>query len=216
MLAEDADVEAREDLQRIRSAGGHLLRIITAVLDVAKIEAGHINLEVEPVSVDAFVSELVGTIDPLASAGDNSVTAAVDETAGIIHTDGTKLRQVVFNLLANACKFTEGGEVVLEARGEPLGGVDGVTLEVRDTGVGIPTGELDRLFEDFTQVNGAETKRLGGAGLGLAISRRLTNLLGGHIGVESTPGEGTTFAVWLPRSAPFSEGTSDTRVATTA
>jgi len=201
MLAEDAEPTVREDLVRITTAGRYLQRIVTAVLDIAKIEAGHVAIEVEPIDVVAFVTGLCELARPQAQGGGNQLTTAVVPEAGIIHTDGAKLRQILLNLLSNACHFTQDGHVAFDAQPESRADVSGVRFAVRDTGVGIPEDQLSRLFEKFTQAEDPAKRRPGGTGLSLATSHRLAQLLGGHLGAESSPGEGSIFTLWLPRYA---------------
>jgi len=189
---------ALEPLRRVRNAGRHLLGLINDVLDLSKIEAGKLDLEVELVDVAALLEETRGTVEGLAEQRGNRLT--VDCPAGLprIATDPLRVRQILLNLLGNACKFTEHGFIALRVALLDLGDRRALELTVADTGVGIAPEQLPRLFEEFAQGDGATARRFGGTGLGLAISRRLCRLLGGEISVESAIGRGSTFRVRLP------------------
>jgi two-component system sensor histidine kinase/response regulator len=189
---------ALEPLRRVRNAGGHLLGLINDVLDLSKIEAGKMDLEVELVDVAALVEEARETVEGLAEQRGNRLT--VDCPAGLprIATDPLRLRQILLNLLGNACKFTEHGFIALRVTLLDLGDRRALELTVADTGIGIAPEHLPRLFEEFAQGDGSTARRFGGTGLGLAISRRLCRLLGGEISAESVVGRGSTFRVRLP------------------
>lgn len=182
------------DLHKIHTAGRHLLALINDILDVSKIEAGKMDLYIENIDLEAMIQEVVTTIRPLALKNDNRVIVDGDGDLGAMQADATKMRQVLLNLLSNACKFTDQGTVRVEARrpGER------VRIRVIDSGIGMTAEQIDRLFQDFTQGDGSTTRKFGGTGLGLAISRRFCRLMGGDITVESTPGKGSTFTVDLP------------------
>jgi adenylate cyclase len=201
MLREDAEDEGRDDLGeplgRIHRAGGHLLHLINEILDLSKIEAGRLELHLEDVDLAALVAEVAATAESLAAANRNRLRVDCQGDIGTLPTDATRLRQIVLNLLSNACKFTEGGEVRLTVRREPAA----ITLSVADTGIGMTGEQLGRLFQEFSQADSSTTRRYGGTGLGLAISRRLARLMGGDITVESAPGVGSTFTVRLPAAA---------------
>jgi CheY-like chemotaxis protein/anti-sigma regulatory factor (Ser/Thr protein kinase) len=211
MLMEDAEDEGNEDaagdLKKIRAAGKHLLALINDVLDLSKIEAGKMDLYLESFEIPAMVNEVVATIETLVQKNDNRLRVEVDPALGAMRADLTKVRQALFNLLSNAAKFTRAGEIGLEVRGESDDGVDWVRMAVSDSGVGIPPGKLDRVFEEFSQADETTTRDYGGTGLGLPISRRFCQMMGGDITVESTPGKGSTFTIRLPVVVePASEG----------
>ena len=197
--AEDAGAgELAPDLEKIRGAGAHLLGLINEVLDLSKIEAGKMELYLEPFDVEGAVRDIAGTVRPLAEKRGNRLEWEVDEEVGSMHADLTKVRQILLNLLSNAGKFTERGLVRLTARREGNAIYQEIVFEVRDTGIGMTAEQLERLFEPFTQADASTTRKYGGTGLGLAISRRFAEMMGGSIEVASTPGEGTAFTVRIP------------------
>ena len=205
MLLEDAGAAGQEaflePLERIVRAGKHLLHLINEVLDLSKIEAGKVELYLERFDLRTMLHDLAATAQPLAEEKGNSLTFKVPDDVGVMNSDQTRVRQVVLNLLSNACKFTENGEVVLEAAREREDNEDWVTIEVRDSGIGMTAEQIDGLFEEFTQADSSTTRRFGGTGLGLAISRRLCRMMGGDILVESKPGVGSSFTMRLPAQA---------------
>ncbi len=205
MLLEEAVDEGLDsfvaDLEKIRGAGRHLLGVINDVLDISKIEAGRIDLCVEPFDVRATLDEVARMVEPLAAKNRNDVRVACADEVGVMLGDALRVRQILFNLLGNACKFTDRGRVSLEVSLEPSGGVDVVRFSVADTGIGMTPAQVERLFQPFVQADASTTRRFGGTGLGLAISRQLTTLMGGSIEVQSELGKGTRFDVRLPRDA---------------
>ncbi len=201
LLAEDAPPAARQDLDRIHEAGRRLLHIINAMLDIARLEAGRVALEFDTVDLRALVADALAAVRAAADAKTITLAAAVEPDLDTLITDRAKLRQVVVSLLGNAVKFTERGQVELLVRSGSCDGRAGVVLAIRDSGIGIPADQIGRLFQDFAQVDASNTRRFGGTGLGLALSRRLCALLGGRVEVESTDGVGSTFSVWLPGPA---------------
>ena len=202
MLHEEAE-EAGEDefvepLERIGSASRHLLSIINDILDLSKIEAGYLDLNLEDFHVPSMVHDVVTTADPLAARNNNEFRVVCGDELGIMHSDSTRIRQVLLNLLGNAFKFTEDGVVELKLAREPGGGGDWIRIEVSDTGIGMTEAQMARLFQEFSPADSSLTRKYGGTGLGLAISKRLCQLLGGDISVRSQPDVGTTFEVRLP------------------
>ncbi|MGD8494837.1 MAG: GAF domain-containing protein [Gemmatimonadales bacterium] len=191
------------DLEKIESAGKHLLALINEILDLSKIEAGKMELYLETTPVDGILGDVVTTIRPLAEKNGNELVVDTTDELGEIVTDVVKTRQILLNLLANACKFTENGTVGLTARRSAAenDGPDVLTLEVRDTGIGMRPDQLERLFQAFSQADASTTRKFGGTGLGLVISRKFARMMGGDIDVESTAGEGSTFRVTLPARA---------------
>jgi len=202
MLQEEAGEmtpdEVVADLDKILSAGRHLLSLINHVLDLSKIEAGKMQLYVETFEVTPVLQDLENTIGPLVSKNGNRLRLEVDEALKTLSTDQTKLRQSLLNLLSNACKFTHDGEISLTARRVREGDREWAEFVVADTGIGMSGEELSRIFDAFSQAELATTKQYGGTGLGLAISKKFCLMMGGDITVASTPGEGSAFTVRLP------------------
>jgi signal transduction histidine kinase/DNA-binding response OmpR family regulator len=201
MLQEEAEdighTEFVPDLGRIRTAGRHLLDLINSVLDLSKIEAGKMDLYLESFSIRNLVDEAESVTKPLADKNGNKLLIDCPSGIGNMYGDQTKIRQCLFNLLSNAAKFTEKGDIKLEVRREP-GTPDMITFQVFDTGVGMSKEEVDRIFEPFTQADASTTRRFGGTGLGLAITHKFCELMGGTIHVDSTLGAGSTFTIALP------------------
>jgi signal transduction histidine kinase/CheY-like chemotaxis protein len=202
MLQEDAaDLGAEQftdDLGKINAAGKHLLELINAVLDLSKIEAGKMELYLETFEVAGLVKDIGAVIRPLAGKNGNRLEMQCPADVGTMHADVTKVRQALLNLLGNACKFTERGTITLAVAREPVDGRGWLSFTVRDTGIGMTPAQLARLFEAFSQADAATTRKYGGTGLGLALSRRLCRMMGGDVTVESEAGRGSTFTVRLP------------------
>lgn len=195
--AEDLKLDGfAPDLGKIRSAGKHLLSLINDVLDLSKIEAGKMTLFLEEFDVGAMIRDVVATIQPLIEKNGNTLAVAVASDCGRMRADLTKVRQTLFNLLSNAAKFTENGTIRLTASRSPDS--QRLFFDVADTGIGMTPAQLARLFQAFTQADDSTTKKYGGTGLGLVISRKFCQLMGGDISVQSTHGKGTTFRVDLP------------------
>ena len=189
--------EHHEFLGDILTSGRHLLQLINDVLDLAKVEAGKLEFRPEEVELDRLVSEVTAVLKTVAANKRLRLELDVDPAASAAHLDPARFKQVAYNYLSNALKFTpDGGRVILRIR--PEGG-DRFRLEVVDTGIGIATHSLDKLFVEFQQLEGGSTKRHQGTGLGLALTKRLVEAQGGSVGVSSTPGEGSTFHAVLPR-----------------
>jgi len=202
MLQEDAaDLNADglvPDLKKVNAAGKHLLELINSILDLSKIEAGKMELNLEDFSVARMIEDIAALVQPLAEKNGNRLEVACDVEMGTMHADLTKVRQVLFNLLSNACKFTERGKVSLAVRREDSGSDAWLSFSVADTGIGLNAEQIGRLFQEFSQADISTTRKYGGTGLGLAVSRRLCRLMGGEITVTSELGKGSTFTVRLP------------------
>jgi len=181
-------------LERIQNNGRHLLALINDVLDLAKIEAGQLTLTLEDYSLPEVVQTVVTATEPLATAKGLKLTAQVQDAMPMAHGDARRVSQVLLNLVGNAIKFTDTGEV--EIRGAADRGQ--FVLEVRDTGPGIADADQERIFGEFQQIDNSNTRQKGGTGLGLAISKRMVEMQGGTISVESALGQGSTFRVVLP------------------
>jgi PAS domain S-box-containing protein len=197
-----APVEQRDaDLKKIQHAGKHLLSLINDILDLSKIEAGKMNLYLQTFSVPSLVQDVMGTIRPLVAQNRNRLAVDCGDDVGAMHSDTSKIRQVLFNLLTNALKFTSDGTVTLQVRRTLEQNQPWITFTVSDTGVGMTAQQIDRLFEAFSQAEASTSSKYGGTGLGLAISRQFCRMLGGDIAASSEPGSGSTFVVRLPANA---------------
>jgi signal transduction histidine kinase len=207
MLWEDARAEGATataaDLEKVTTAGRHLLALITDVLDLSKIEAGRMELHVDTVDVAAMVRHVVDASTPAASTAGNQLSADGLDTVGTVQSDPVKLQQVLLNLVGNACKFTSRGHIQVSCHREARDGADWLVVQVRDTGIGMTPEQMSRLFGQFMQADSSTTRRYGGTGLGLAISQRLCHLMHGEIAVQSTLGEGSTFTLRVPAALPL-------------
>jgi signal transduction histidine kinase len=186
--------QQHHQLDRIRTSARHLLQLIEEILSFARMEAGAEEVQFEEVAVDHLVEEIATTVEPLATAKNLELEVAVSEPGITLRTDPAKLRQILMNLLSNAVKFTEKGQVVLGVRN----GEGRTHVVIVDTGIGIPDDQLNRIFDPFWQLERPNTRRAGGTGLGLSVSRRYTRLLRGNMAVDSKAGEGTHVTVSLP------------------
>lgn len=208
MLQEEARESGLEDIipdtQKIYNAGKHLLTLINDILDLSKIEAGRMELYLEKFDLSNLIEEVVATLHPLVEKNHNQLQVSCSENLGVMYADLTKVRQILFNLLSNALKFTEGGTVLLSATREPAGGSDWVYLQVSDTGIGMSAEQQQGLFEPFIQGDASTTRKYGGTGLGLAISRLFCQMMGGDITVESQLDVGSTFTVNLKAEVDIS------------
>jgi signal transduction histidine kinase len=191
--------KALEPLKRVNAAGTHLLGLINQVLDLSKIEAGKLELNPESVSLAPLIDEVIGTAGQLAEKNKNRLVVEAEKNLGAVTIDPMRLRQILLNLLSNACKFTKQGEVKLKA-GRAANGGDWIELAVSDTGIGMTPEQQAKLFAEFTQADSLTARKFGGTGLGLAISRRLARMMGGDVTVASEPGKGSVFTVRLPGS----------------
>lgn len=202
MLQEEAEDIGQEgflpDLKNIHAAGKHLLGLINDILDLSKIEAGKMELFLETFEIPGLVRDVVATIQPLVEKNGNTLELDCADDLGSMHADLTKVRQALFNLLSNACKFTKQGTITLEVMQEARDGNPWIRFRVRDTGIGMTPEQMGKLFQAFSQADASTTRQFGGTGLGLAISRKFCQMMGGDITVESVHGEGSTFTIQLP------------------
>ncbi len=206
MLVEEAEDDGNDiyvpDLRKIEAAGRHLLALINDVLDLSKVEAGKTELYLESFDTRGMVDAVAATIRPLVEKNENALELRCPDDLGEMHSDLTKVRQMLLNLLSNASKFTDRGTVSLDVTREHGEDGDWLTFRVSDTGIGMTDEQLDSVFEAFAQAEASTTRRFGGTGLGLSITRRFSRMLGGDVGAESEPGLGSTFTLRLPARAP--------------
>jgi signal transduction histidine kinase/CheY-like chemotaxis protein len=202
MLEEETNelgkVENVKDLQKIQGAGKHLLSLINDVLDLSKIEAGRMGLHLETFDISHMIDEMVTTLHPAISKNSNTIQVHVAKKLGAMRADITKVRQILFNLLSNACKFTDHGTISVDVDRCTDEGQDWIRFKIADTGIGITPKQKANLFQEFTQADVSIARKYGGTGLGLAISYRYARLMNGRISVESEPGRGSVFTVDIP------------------
>jgi adenylate cyclase len=190
--------KATEPLARVHRAGKHLLDLINQVLDLSKIEAGKLDLNLETVKIPPLIDEVIGTARGLAEQNKNRLIVECPHDITPLFTDPLRLRQILLNLLSNACKFTKGGEVSLRVTPVSIEGRKWVDFAVADTGIGMTPEQLNKLFEEFVQADQTTSRKYGGTGLGLAITRKLCRMMGGDALVTSEIGKGSTFVARLP------------------
>ncbi|MBW3572081.1 MAG: response regulator, partial [Gemmatimonadetes bacterium] len=201
LLEEAGELELssfQADLEKIGSAGRHLLALINDILDLSKIEAGKMELFTEDFDVAELIAEVASTIRPMVEANANTLQLQLAPDLGRMHADQMKVRQGLYNLLSNAVKFTRDGTVTVTAVREGMDGQEWMVFRVADTGIGLSADQIVRLFQDFTQADTSTTRRFGGTGLGLALTRRFCQMMGGDVTVHSVPGEGSVFTIKLP------------------
>jgi len=199
-LCEDAEAlnQDLEPLDRVLGAGRHLLALINDILDLSKIEAGRMELQLEDFALAPLIDNVVKTIEPLMAKNANQVAVQCDAAIGTLHAQ-MRLRQALLNLLSNANKFTEHGTIHVNAQQRQEDGRDLITIAVADTGIGMTAEQMGKLFQEFSQADASTTRKYGGTGLGLAISKRFCQMMGGDITVDSEVGRGSTFTIRLPR-----------------
>ncbi|HLU08248.1 MAG TPA: response regulator, partial [Oceanobacillus sp.] len=202
LLEEESAETGRDDfipdLKKIQTAARHLLLLINDILDFSKIEAGKMDMYIEEIDVQRMVYDVITTVTPMVEKNANTLRMEIDPEVKTMRADMTKVRQILFNLLSNASKFTAEGDISLNVALETYNDAQWVVFRVSDTGIGMSSDQLARLFEEFMQADSSTTRKYGGTGLGLAITRRFCQLMGGDIAVESQPGVGSTFTVRLP------------------
>src|SRR6202008_928305 len=192
--------KAAEPLRRVHRAGTHLLGLINQVLDLSKIEAGKLELSQETVNLAPLLEDVIGTARQLAEQNKNRLVLEAQENLGQLTVDPMRLRQILLNLLSNACKFTKQGEVKLRVK-KIVDARNWIEIAVADTGIGMTPEQQSKLFKEFTQVDSSTARQYGGTGLGLAITRKLARMMGGAVTVTSAPGKGSGFTVRLPAGA---------------
>jgi len=200
ILLDDVELDGKNqhkkaDLERINSAGKHLLSLVTDVLDLSKIESNHIELKIEEFDLNEMVREVVATVQQMVAEKKNKLVVKCPANLGVVSTDPTKLRQAALNLLSNATKFTEAGTITLSVQRRERQAGDWIELQVQDTGIGIAERDIGRLFQNFGQANQSTSSKYGGTGLGLALSQKLCALMGGGISANSELGQGSCFTI---------------------
>jgi signal transduction histidine kinase len=229
MLFEEAketgQPELTEDLQRIHASGRHLLGLINDILDLSKIEADRMTLNLETFDVLMLIQEITSTIQPMLHQNENLLKFEYPSDLDMMHSDIVKVRQCLLNLLSNACKFTHAGVITLTVKPGKVDGrvtaeksstaqpADWITFQVSDTGIGMTPEHLEKLFKPFTQADASTTRKYGGTGLGLAITHKLCEMMGGTIAVESELNQGSRFTICLPAalSEPLLETSAEER-----
>lgn len=197
------------DLEKIHASGKHLLRLVNEVLDLSKIEAGKMELLPETLDVASFITATIDNCRPLATKRGNRLSLELPPHIGTVVVDGHKLRRVVVEILDNACKFTENGDITVSVERTSVNGRDELLIRTRDTGAGIPQANLADLFERFSVGSDASASKYGGTGLGLALNSELCRLMGGEISVESKVGAGSCFTICVPASPPANRAALD-------
>src|SRR6185503_5509634 len=190
----DLTPRQEEGLNRIQGAAQHLLALINDILDLAKIEAGRMPLHLDDVTLGDIMTEISQQIEPLVKKKQLSFSSEIPSKSLVLHTDRTKVKQILLNLLSNAVKFTHHGGVKVTVMKDE----EDLRFDVSDTGIGIREADLESIWEDFRQVDQSRTREFGGTGLGLSITRKLVDALGGHVFASSNFGKGSTFTVVLP------------------
>jgi two-component system, sensor histidine kinase and response regulator len=193
------DTAYNADLERINKSGNHLLALINGLLDISKIEAGKLQLDIESFRVAHIIEDIRGTVDQLATKNENSFEVRIPADLGMIRSDAVRLKQCLLNLLSNACKFTHKGMVTLLVTAEAEVDSAWIVFEVRDTGIGLTNEQAGRLFQPFAQADASTTRKYGGTGLGLSITKSLCEAMGGSIHLKSRIGEGSSFTMRLPK-----------------
>jgi signal transduction histidine kinase/DNA-binding response OmpR family regulator len=196
------------DLEKINGAGKHLLALINDILDLSKIEAGKVDLYLESFDLAEMIDDVASTIRPMVEKNSNTLYIQRAPDLGAMHADQIKVRQALFNLLSNAVKFTHEGNITLNAARQNMDGSEWILFRVTDTGIGLNSEQIVKLFQDFTQANASTTRKFGGTGLGLVLTRRFCQMMGGDVNVSSVSGEGSVFTIKLPAivSEPKNEG----------
>jgi signal transduction histidine kinase len=201
MSEDNADSVAVSDLEKIKSAGKHLLGLINDVLDLSKIEAGKVELNYERADIHQLIDYITSTTQQLVAANRNQLVLKIPKDIGFIESDITRVRQVLLNIMSNAAKFTHDGTITLEARRQiEADGMERLVIHVTDTGIGMSAEQMNKLFQPFVQADSATTRKYGGTGLGLVISRKLCRMMGGDVTLQSEFGKGSCFTVTVVTS----------------
>jgi signal transduction histidine kinase len=200
ILLEGVDLDGknehkRVDLERINAAGKHLLSLVTDVLDLSKIESNFVELKVEKFDLNEIVRDIIANVEPMVAENGNKLVVRCPSNLGIVSTDPTKLRQAALNLMSNAAKFTQDGTITLSVQRRKSHAGDWIEIQVQDTGIGIASSDIGRLFQNFGQATRSTSNKYGGTGLGLALSQKLCGLMGGSISATSEPGHGSCFTI---------------------
>ena len=202
MLQEEAEDLGEEDfvkdLKKIQGAGKHLLQLINDLLDISKIEAGRMDLYLENFEIIPFLNEIISTIQPLVEKNNNTLIVNYSPDIGTMFADVTKVRQSLFNLISNASKFTQNGKITLTLNRYLQESEEWISMQIQDTGIGMTPEQLAKLFKPFSQADSSTTRKYGGTGLGLVITQKFAQMMGGAIGIESEFGVGTAFTIKLP------------------
>lgn len=205
LLKEEAEADGytqyQKDLEKIYDSGAGLLTLINGILDISKIEADKMEVFNDPVNMEQLLTDVASALQPSIRDSKNKLIINKSDNLGVFETDHGKLRQILFNLIGNANKFTNGGQIHISGNIENRNGNEFLTIKIQDTGIGIETENISKLFDDFSQIDQSRNRKFEGTGLGLAISQRFCRLMGGEITVESTPGKGSTFTITLPGAA---------------
>lgn len=204
-MSDEGEKRYHKDLLKIKGAGQHLLSLINDMLDLSKIESGRTELHLETFDLEPLLNMVINTSQPIVERNKNSFSVEIAPDLGGMYSDLTKVRQILLNLLSNAAKFTKNGQVMFAARPSKIQGLAGIQFTVQDTGIGMTHDQLEKIFQPFTQADSSITKQFGGTGLGLTISQQYCEMLGGTLYVESKPGIGSTFIIWLPRQLQSKE-----------
>ncbi len=198
--------DLHEDLEKIASSAKFLLKLINEVLDLSKVEAGKMEIQLETFEIKPLLEGIISHIQLLLDNNKNTLRVQYSENLGTMTADVTRVRQTVINLLGNACKFTENGTIVLSTHRERRGDTDWIIFSISDTGIGMAQEHMKHIFQEFKQADSSTTRKYGGTGLGLAISKRFCQMMGGDITVESIYGKGSTFTIHLPEKViPFTQ-----------
>lgn len=203
MLQEEAQdlghVDYIPDLERINNSGNHLLELINEILDLSKIESGKMNLFIEEININSMIDDVRRTVEPLVRKNNNTLHINIDYSVNIMHADLTKTKQLLLNLLSNASKFTENGDIYLNLKSDFIENKNYIKFIISDTGIGIKTEQMKNLFKEFSQADNSTTRKYGGTGLGLVLTKKFCEMMGGEINVESEYGKGTKFSVIIPK-----------------
>ncbi len=216
IVTEDAqnigELSIVQDVDKIRNAGTHLLNLINNILDLSKIESGKMDLYLESFSIQELAQEIADTVQPICNKNNNQLITNFSNNLGVMHSDWTKVRQSLFNLVSNASKFTNNGRIhlnIIQESSSTVGSAGAasnfICFQICDTGIGIRPEQIPKLFQPFSQADNSTTRKYGGTGLGLVITREFAMMMGGEVTVVSEYGKGSTFTLRLPQVMPLRE-----------